>query len=65
MIVTYTLQLTERLRTTITNYRHLGAVDGKVMSFLFIFNVPQTMFVYVTRVAAMTENGHIYAASGI
>jgi len=44
MIVTCTLQLTERLRTTIANYRHLGIVDGKVMSYLFIFNVPQTMF---------------------
>jgi hypothetical protein len=36
-----------------------------VMSFLVIFYVLQTMFVYDTRVAAMTENSHICAASGI
>jgi hypothetical protein len=65
MIVAYTLQLTEHLRTTFTNYRQLGTVDRKVMSFLFIFNVPQTMFVYVIRVVAMIENSLICAASGI
>jgi hypothetical protein len=36
-----------------------------VMSFLVIFDVLQTMFVYAIRVTAMTENSHICAASGI